>query len=230
MNPLDLEEFERQGYMMIDFLTAYYKNIENYHVLRKLEPGYLAKNLSSSPQFQPESIESILEDVQQNIIPGITYWMSPNYYAYFPSSGSTTGFVGEMLSNGFNVVGFNLLSSPTATELETIVMNWLEKMLNLPKCFIFSSNFERGGGGVLLCTTCEAILCTLVAAREEKLSQNWKKNILENLFCTILIKHIVHFKKQLKLLEFVHKKLESLKLKGPIFLICLMSIFFLSFF
>ncbi|XP_058745542.1 tyrosine decarboxylase 1-like [Vicia villosa] len=177
MNPLDLEEFKRQGYMMIDFLTDYYKNIENYPVLSKVEPGYLAKKLPSSPPFEPESIESILEDVQQHIIPGITHWMSPNYYAYFPSSGSIAGFVGEMLSNGFNVVGFNWLSSPAATELETIVMNWLAKMLNLPKCFIFSSNFKDGGGGVLLGTTCEAILCTLVAARDEKLSKIGKENI-----------------------------------------------------
>lgn len=173
MNPLDLEEFKRQGYMMIDFLTDYYKNIENYPVLSKVEPGYLAKILPSSAPFQPESIESILEDVQQHIIPGITHWMSPNYYAYFPSSGSIAGFIGEMLSTGFNVVGFNWLSSPAATELETIVMNWLGKLLNLPKSFIFSSNI-KGGGGVLLGTTCEAILCTLVAARDKKTFSNWK--------------------------------------------------------
>lgn len=176
MNPLDLEEFKRQGYIMIDFLTDYYKNIENYPVLSKVEPGYLAKILPSSAPFQPESIESILEDVQQHIIPGITHWMSPNYYAYFPSSGSIAGFIGEMLSTGFNVVGFNWLSSPAATELETIVMNWLGKLLNLPKSFIFSSNI-KGGGGVLLGTTCEAILCTLVAARDKKLSQIGKDDI-----------------------------------------------------
>jgi tyrosine decarboxylase len=153
MNPLDLEEFKRQGYMMIDFLTDYYKNIENYPVLSTVEPDYLTKRLSSSAPFQPESIESILEDVQQQIIPGITHWMNPTFYAYFPCNGSTAGFIGEMLSTGFNVVGFNWLSSPAATELETIVMDWLGKMLNLPKSFIFSS-CDKGGGG------CEAILCT----------------------------------------------------------------------
>ncbi|GAU29952.1 hypothetical protein TSUD_360670 [Trifolium subterraneum] len=176
MNPLDLEEFKRQGYMMIDFLTDYYKNIENYPVLSTVEPGYLTKRLPSSAPFQPESIESILEDVQQHIIPGLTHWMNPNFYAYFPCTGSTAGFIGEMLSTGFNVVGFNWLSSPAATELETIVMDWLGKMLNLPKSFIFSS-CDKGGGGVLLGTTCEAILCTLVAARDKKLAQIGKENI-----------------------------------------------------
>jgi tyrosine decarboxylase len=80
-----------------------------------------------------------------------------------------------MLSTGFDVVGFNWLSSPAATELETIVMDWLGKMLTFPKSFTFSS-CDKGGGGVLLGTTCEAILCTLVAARDKKLAQIGKEN------------------------------------------------------
>ena len=105
--------------------------------------------------------------MQKYIIPGITHWQSPNYFAYFPSSGSIAGFLGEMLSTGFNVVGFNWMSSPAATELECIVMDWLGEMLKLPKSFLFSGN----GGGVLQGTTCEAILCTLTAARDQMLSQ-----------------------------------------------------------
>ncbi|KAJ1429532.1 Pyridoxal-phosphate binding site [Sesbania bispinosa] len=173
MKPLDPEEFKRQGYMMIDFLADYYRNVGNYPVLSNVEPGYLRKRLPSSAPSCPESIESILDDVQQHIIPGITHWMSPNYYAYFPSSGSIAGFMGEMLSTGFSVVGFNWLSSPAATELETIVMDWLGQVLNLPKSFLFSGN----GGGVLLGTTCEAILCTLVAARDKTLSKVGRENI-----------------------------------------------------
>lgn len=79
-----------------------------------------------------------------------------------------------MLSTGFNVVGFNWVSSPAATELETIVMDWLGQILMLPKTFLFSGNI---GGGVLLGTTCEAILCTLVAARDKMLSQVGRENI-----------------------------------------------------
>ncbi|KAL0008177.1 hypothetical protein SO802_009679 [Lithocarpus litseifolius] len=120
-----------------------------------------------SAPYSPESIKTILQDVQKYIIPRITHWQSPNYFAYFPSSGSIAGFLGEMLSTGFNVVGFNWMSSPTATELECIVMDWLGEMLKLPKSFLFSGN----GGGVLQGTTCEAILSTLTAARDQMLSQ-----------------------------------------------------------
>ncbi|KAL4627678.1 hypothetical protein ACB092_05G182500 [Castanea dentata] len=78
-----------------------------------------------------------------------------------------------MLSTGFNVVGFNWIASPTATELETIVMDWLGEILDLPKTFLFSGN----GGGVIQGTTCEAVLCTLVAARDQMLSQIGRENL-----------------------------------------------------
>ncbi|KAI3949510.1 hypothetical protein MKW92_008990 [Papaver armeniacum] len=120
---------------------------------RQVEPGYLRKRLPESAPNNSESIETILQD-------------SPNYFAYFPSSGSIVGFLGEMLSTGFNVVGFNWMSSPAATELESIVMNWLGQMLTLPKSFLFSSDRSSRGRGVLQGTTCEAILCTLPAARD----------------------------------------------------------------
>ncbi|KAK7275316.1 hypothetical protein RIF29_16429 [Crotalaria pallida] len=175
ISPLDPEEFKRQGYMMIDFLADYYANVGNYPVLSHVEPGYLKQRLPSSAPLGPEPIESILEDVKEHIIPGITHWMSPNYYGYFPSSSSIAGFIGEILSTGFGIVGFNWISSPAATELESIVMDWLGQMLRLPKTFLFSGN--ENGGGVLLGTTCEGLLCTLVAARDKTLSKVGIENI-----------------------------------------------------
>ncbi|KAL4303306.1 hypothetical protein GQ457_10G022350 [Hibiscus cannabinus] len=173
VNPLDPEEFRRQGHMIIDFLADYYQNIEKYPVLSQVEPGYLAKRLPTTAPYVAEPVEAILQDVQQHIIPGITHWQSPNYFAYFPSSGSVAGFLGEMLSTGFNVVGFNWISSPAATELESIVMDWLGQMLDLPRAFLFSGN----GGGVLQGTTCEAILCTVTAARDRMLLKVGRDNI-----------------------------------------------------
>ncbi|KAF5738336.1 tyrosine/DOPA decarboxylase 2-like [Tripterygium wilfordii] len=167
LNPLDPEEFRRQGHMMIDFLADYYHNIENFPVLSQVEPNYLRKCLPESAPHNPEPIEKILQDVQNHIMPGITHWQSPNFFAYFSATCSTAGFLGEMLSSGLNVVGFSWISSPAATELESIVMDWLGEMLNLPKSFLFSGN----GGGVIQGTTCEAILCTLIAARDEMLKK-----------------------------------------------------------
>ncbi|KAL4627662.1 hypothetical protein ACB092_05G181000 [Castanea dentata] len=144
-NPLNPQEFRRHGHLIIDFIANYYQNIEKYQVLSQVKPCYLQKLLPESAPYHAEPIETILQDVQKYIMPGITHWQSPNYFAYFPSSGSVAGFVGEMLSTGFNVVGFNWMSSPAATELECIVMDWLGEMLKLPKSFLFYGN----GGGVL---------------------------------------------------------------------------------
>ena len=81
-----------------------------------------------------------LADVRQKIIPGVTHWQSPDYFAYYPSNSSTAGFLGEMLSAGFNIVGFSWVTSPAATELEVIVLDWLAKMLKLPDEFLSSGN------------------------------------------------------------------------------------------
>lgn len=78
----------------------------------------------------------VFADVQAKIIPGVTHWQSPNFFAYYPSNSSIAGFLGEMLSAGINMVGFSWITSPAATELEMIVLDWLAKMLNLPDDFL----------------------------------------------------------------------------------------------
>ncbi|KAK7819705.1 tyrosine/dopa decarboxylase 2 [Quercus suber] len=161
--------------MIIDFLADYYRDVEKYPVLSQVEPGYLQKRLPKSTPHNPEPIETILQDVQEHIVAGLTHWQSPNFFAYFQCTSSMAGFLGEMLSTGFNVVGFSWIASPAATELETIVVDWLGEILELPKSFLFSGN----GGGVLQGTTCEAVLCTIVAARDQMLSQIGRENLLK---------------------------------------------------
>lgn len=77
-----------------------------------------------------------IADIEAKILPGVTHWQSPNYFAYYPSNSSIAGFMGEMLSAGLNIVGFSWITSPAATELETIVLDWLAKMLKLPEDFL----------------------------------------------------------------------------------------------
>ena len=79
-------------------------------------------------------------DVQKKIFPGVTHWQSPSYFAYYPSNSSIAGFLGEMLSAAFNVIGFSWITSPAATELEMIVLDWLAKLLQLPDDFLSSGN------------------------------------------------------------------------------------------
>ncbi|KAK4349428.1 hypothetical protein RND71_032183 [Anisodus tanguticus] len=170
---LDPEEFRKQGHMMVDFLADYFHNIKTYPVHSLVEPGYLKKLLPDSAPNQPEPIEKILQDVQRDIFPGLTHWQSPNFFAYFPCISSTAGILGEMLTAGLNVVGFSWIASPAATELESIVMDWLGKLINLPKTYLFSG----GGGGVIQGTTCEAMLCTIVAARDQMSDKVGRENM-----------------------------------------------------
>ncbi|KAI3812783.1 hypothetical protein L1987_17495 [Smallanthus sonchifolius] len=165
--PLNPEDFRDKAHKAVDFIADYYKNVENYPVLSQVQPGFLKNRLSETPPDMPESFDTILRDVQNDIIPGITHWLSPNFFAYFPASVSTAAFVGEMLCTCFNTVGFNWVASPAATELEMVVMDWLATMLHLPKSFMFSGS----GGGVLQSTTTESCLCTLVAARDRVLNE-----------------------------------------------------------
>lgn len=78
----------------------------------------------------------VIIDVQTKILPGVTHWQSPDYFAYFPSNSSVAGFLGEMLSGGINMVGFSWITSPAATELEMIVLDWLANLLKLPSDFL----------------------------------------------------------------------------------------------
>ncbi|XP_010271797.1 PREDICTED: tyrosine decarboxylase 1-like [Nelumbo nucifera] len=166
-NPLDINTFTQESQMVLNFISDYYKNVENFPVQSQVEPGYLWKNSPNTPPNSPESLETILDDIRSSIIPGLTHWQSPNFFAFFQANASTAGFLGEMLCTGFNVVGFNWITSPAATELERVVMDWMGKLLNLPSPFLFSGN----GGGVLHGSTCESIVCTLAAARDALLKE-----------------------------------------------------------
>ncbi|OWM70495.1 tyrosine/DOPA decarboxylase 1-like [Punica granatum] len=172
-NPLDPDEFRRQGHMIIDFLADYYKTIEDHPVCSQVEPGHLSDALPSSPPYMPEPLETIVDDIRKHIVPGLTHWQSPNFFGYYQSNASTAGILGEILCSGFGVVGFSWVSSPAATELESLVMEWLGEMLKLPRPFLFSG----GGGGVIHGNTCEAIICTLAAARDKVLREIGEENI-----------------------------------------------------
>ncbi|XP_026666219.1 tyrosine decarboxylase 2 isoform X2 [Phoenix dactylifera] len=173
LKPMDAEQLREYGHKMVDFIADYYKSIESFPVLSQVKPGYLKELLPDSAPNHPESLQDVFEDIRQKIIPGITHWQSPEYFAYYPSNSSTAGFLGEMLSAGFNIVGFSWVTSPAATELEVIVLDWLAKMLKLPDQF-----FSAGqGGGVIQGTASEAVLVVLLAARDKILRKVGKKSL-----------------------------------------------------
>ncbi|KAJ4721190.1 Tyrosine decarboxylase [Melia azedarach] len=148
-SPLEPNSFTDESKAVIDFIADYYTNIEKYPVQSQVNPGYLSTQLPDTAPYSNDSLENILKDVSDSILPGLTHWQSPNFFGYFQANASTAGFLGEMLCSGLNVVGFNWISSPAATELESIVMDWMGKMLKLPSSFVFWNRdkaLEKLGG------------------------------------------------------------------------------------
>ena len=159
---MSTEEFRRHGRAVVDWIADYYQNIESFPVLSQVQPGQIRASLPKDPPPQGESFETILQDVGKLILPGITHWQSPNFFAFFPANASGPSILGELLSAGLGVQGMLWATSPACTELETHVLDWLVDMLGLPEQF--KSNGE--GGGVIQDTASSASLSALLAARE----------------------------------------------------------------
>src|SRR5438309_10864563 len=156
------EEFRRHGHTVVDWIADYYARIESLPVLSRARPGEVRGSLPPEPPASGESFETMLHDVERLILPGITHWQSPNFFAFFPANASGPAILGDLLSSGLGVQGMLWATSPACTELETHVLDWLVGMLDLPQKFLSSST----GGGVIQDTASSAVLCALLAARE----------------------------------------------------------------
>ncbi len=155
-------EFRRRGKEMVDWIADYYERVETFPVLSQAKPGQLRAALPPQAPERGESFDAMMADVERLILPGITHWQSPNFFAYFPSNNSFPSILGEMLSAGLGVQGMLWATSPACTELETHVLDWLVDMLALPAEFASSGP----GGGVIQDTASSSSLCALLAARE----------------------------------------------------------------
>jgi len=158
------EEFRKQGKQMIDWIADHYENVEKYPVLSQVRPGEIKSQLPDAPPAESETMEQIMVDVNSIIMPGITHWQSPSFFAYFPSNSSGPSVLGDLLSSGLGVQGMIWATSPACTELETRVLDWLAEMLQLPEKFRSTSI----GGAVIQDTASSAALSAVLAARERK--------------------------------------------------------------
>ncbi|MBI5382661.1 MAG: aspartate aminotransferase family protein [Opitutae bacterium] len=164
------EEFRRWGHAMVDWIAGYQQRVETLPVLSQVKPGDIRASLPAAAPERGEPFSDILADVDRIILPGITHWQSPNFYAFFPSNTSGPSILGEMLSAGLGVQGMLWATSPACTELETHVLDWLVDLLGLPAKF--KSN--TAGGGVIQDAASSAVLATLLAARER--ATNFQSN------------------------------------------------------
>jgi aromatic-L-amino-acid/L-tryptophan decarboxylase len=159
MSPQEFREF---GRAMVDWVADYYEGIEKRPVLSQVKPGEIRSMLPPSAPDQPEEFAAILRDINPVILPGVTHWQSPNFFAYFPANASGAAILGDLLSSALGVQGMLWATSPACTELETHVLDWLVPMLGLPEQFLSGSK----GGGVIQDTASSSSLCAMLAARE----------------------------------------------------------------
>ncbi len=151
------EEFSRTGRELIDWIAEFLANIRDYPVLPSVQPGDIAARLPGSGPEKGEPMERILADFRNIILPGITHWNHPGFHGYFSITGSAPGILGELLTAALNVNGMLWKSSPSATELEQVVLGWLREWVGLPEGFF----------GIVYDTASMSTTHGIAAAREQ---------------------------------------------------------------
>ncbi|KAJ8778773.1 hypothetical protein J1605_013450 [Eschrichtius robustus] len=142
---MNAREFRRRGKEMVDYVADYLEGVEGRQVYPDVEPGYLRPLLPTTAPQEPETFEDIIKDVEKIIMPGVTHWHSPYFFAYFPTASSYPAMLADMLCGAIGCIGFSWAASPACTELETVMMDWLGKMLQLPGVFLAGEAGEGGG-------------------------------------------------------------------------------------
>src|SRR5512132_2091575 len=156
LGDMSKEEFRRFGHELIDWVSEYLEHVEDLPVLSRIEPGDLKAKLPGLPPDHGEPMESIIADLDRLIVPALTHWSHPSFFAYFATSTSAPGSLGELLSAAFDNKAMLWRTSPASTELEEVVLDWLRQMMGL----------DPGMAGIIYDTASVSSLHAIAAARE----------------------------------------------------------------
>lgn len=162
------EEFKKYGYEIIDWVANYLDEINSYPVSPNIKPGDIKLKLPKNAPLNSAGFQNFISDLNEIILPGVNHWQHPNFMAYFNSSGSGPGILGEIITTAFNTNGMTWKSNPASTELEETVLNWFREMIGLPKNFF----------GIVYDTASVSTMHGIAAARE-----NTGLNIRESGLC-----------------------------------------------
>ena len=156
MHDMDIDEFRRAAHQTVDWMAAYLGSLADRPVLPRVAPGALRGSLPPAPPESHEDFDAVLTDVDRLLIPASTHWQAPGFMAYFASTASAPGILGEMLAATLNANAMLWRTSPAATELEQVAVDWLRQLLGLPD----------GLFGLINDTASTSTLCALAAARQ----------------------------------------------------------------
>jgi aromatic-L-amino-acid/L-tryptophan decarboxylase len=157
------DEFRRHGHDMVDWIADFLDDTgSGRRVFPEIQPGDVRARLPEHPPSELESFDDVVADLESIIVPGLTQWQHPGFFAWFPSNVSYPSILGELMSAGLGVNAMAWATSPSATELETLMLDWMQELLGLPARFRSTSEH---GGGVIQGTASEATLVAMLAAR-----------------------------------------------------------------
>jgi aromatic-L-amino-acid decarboxylase len=165
------EEFRRAGHEVVEWIADYLAGVGEYPVLPNVQPGQVADALPAHAPERGDPMERILDDFRKLIVPGMTHWNHPRFFAYFAISGSGPGILGEMLSAALNVNGMLWRTSPAATELEQVTLGWLREWIGLPVDFF----------GIIYDTASISTMHAIAAARERAAPEVRRRGVPSNL-------------------------------------------------
>lgn len=153
---MDGNEFRRLGHLLVDWVADYRERMGELPVMSQVKPGQIKAQLPKEPPVHGEPLERALPDLERVVLPGITHWNHPRFFAYFPSNTSYASILADLVAAGLGAQGMSWQTSPAATEVEEVVMGWLRQMIGLPESFT----------GVIHDTASTATLTALLCARE----------------------------------------------------------------
>jgi aromatic-L-amino-acid decarboxylase len=154
---MNKDEFRQWGYRFVDWVADYFENVGQYPVRPAIQPGDIKKRLPEEAPVQGEPMEAVFADFQEIVVPGMTHWQHPSWFAYFSANNSPPSVLAELLTAGMGAQCMIWETSPAAAEMEEVVLEWLRKLLGLPE----------GLSGVIQDTASTASLVALLTAREQ---------------------------------------------------------------
>ncbi len=160
---MDPDEFRRHGHALIDWLAKYMETVGERQVMPDVAPGDIAAKIPAKAPEKPEQFKDLIDDLDKVVMPGITHWQSPGWFAYYPATTSGPSILGELVSAGLGVQGMLWSTSPAATEIENRVTDWLVDLLGLPATW---QNRNGPGGGVIQSSASDSTHLVHVVARE----------------------------------------------------------------
>ncbi|SCE66489.1 aromatic-L-amino-acid decarboxylase [Micromonospora matsumotoense] len=168
---MDPEEFRRAGYAVVDWVADYWRTLDQRPVVPRDPPGTVTAALPATPPAHGEPVAAMLADLDEIIVPRVTHWQHPGFFGYFPANTSGPSVLADLVSSGLGAQGMLWATNPAGTELETVVLDWLVELMDLPARF----RSTGAGGGVIQDSASSATLVATLAALHRASGGRWRE-------------------------------------------------------